>query len=183
MDQSDMMKTAEALIYLVSCAINREKPDRVFCAKIDLDAVFEMARKHRITAAAAFALKEIMPLPPHWKEAWGKAMRNHALFEMERAKVLEALETDGIWYLPLKGVVLKGCYPKPSMREMTDNDILYDASHSKKVLELMKRMGYTCTEYVRSDDGHDVYVKPPSVSFELHRALMNRYPDPLFFHY
>ena len=110
-------------------------------------------------------------------------MRNQAFFDMERAKVLDALEANGIWYLPLKGIILKGCYPKPSMREMTDNDILYDASHSKKVHELMKRMGYTCTEYVRSDDGHDVYVKPPSVSFELHRALMNRYPDPLFFHY
>lgn len=183
MDQSNLMKTAEALIYLVSCAINREKPDREFCAKSDLDAVFEMARKHRITAAAAFALKEIMPLPPHWKEAYGKAMRNQAFFDMERAKVLDALEANGIWYLPLKGIILKNCYPKSSMREMTDNDILYDASHSKKVHELMKRMGYTCTEYVRSDDGHDVYVKPPSVSFELHRALMNRYPDPPFFHY
>lgn len=183
MNQSDMIRTADALIYLVSCAINREKPDRDFCAESDLDAVFDMAQKHNLSAAAAFALKEIMPLPPHWKEAYGKAMRNQALFDMERTKVLDALEANGIWYLPLKGIILKNCYPKSSMREMNDNDILYDASHSKKVHELMKRMDYTCTEYVKSDDGHDVYFKPPAVCFEMHRALMNRYPDPLYFHY
>lgn len=53
-----------------------------------------------------------------------KIIRKLSLYDIERSKIFAALENKGIWYLPLKGIVVRNCYPKVSMREMSDNDTL-----------------------------------------------------------
>ena len=58
-------------------------------------------------------------------------MRKALLFDAERKGILDFMEQRGIWYLPLKGVVLKDYYPAVGMRQMSDNDILYDEFGSK----------------------------------------------------
>lgn len=44
--------------------------------------------------------------------------------------------------MPLKGVILKELYPKIGMRQMSDNDILFDETYRKDVVRFMKNKGY-----------------------------------------
>jgi hypothetical protein len=55
------------------------------------------------------------------------------------------------------------------MREMADNDILYDKNYQKDVLKIMTAEGYKADAVGVSN--HDVYMKPPVFNFELHTAL------------
>jgi hypothetical protein len=108
-------------------------------------------------------------LPHAFDQAKKKAIRKLALFEVERAAITNEFEKAGIWYMPLKGILLKDYYPKFAMREMTDNDILVDSSRMEDVKEIMERLGYNCTSF--GERNHDVYSKPPTLEFEMHSAL------------
>lgn len=177
MNNSNTITTVKDLIYLLSCAVNDEDPDPEKVAGMDDLAILMMARSHMLSAAVALALKRIMTLSPVWKEEMGKAMRKQALFDIERAKILRRFEEKGIWYLPLKGIVLKRFFPKSWMREMSDNDILCDSQKMEDVKAVMKELGYSCTEFGKSN--HDAYEKNP-LSFEMHRQLFSKNEAPLF---
>ena len=55
-------------------------------------------------------------------------------------------------YLPLKGIILKDYYPSVGMRQMSDNDILFDADAWERMEKHMISEGYKA-EYVGK--GHD----------------------------
>lgn len=131
---NELMKTAADLIYLVSYAVNETEPDKDVCEKMDLQAVFKLSREHLLTACAACALEKVMPLPQYFKDEKLKAIRLQAFFNMERVKICAALEQNGIWYLPLKGVLMKELYPFPPMREMTDKAHINDPKRKSNQL-------------------------------------------------
>lgn len=114
------------LIYLVSCVVNGERPDKKRCDGMELKKVYSVALRHALSVCASLALESVVELPEYFIEAKYKAIRRLALYEKERQTLLKMFEDTGIWYLPLKGIVLKNYYPKTSMREMSDNDILVD---------------------------------------------------------
>ena len=97
MSQNDNNANAKDLLYLVSCAVNEDKPSPERCAAMDMDAVLELAKHHMLSAAAAFALEKTMALPASWKDAKATAIRRLILFDSERARVTRALEENGIW--------------------------------------------------------------------------------------
>ncbi|MED9970561.1 MAG: nucleotidyltransferase family protein [Ruminococcus sp.] len=162
-------RIAGDLIYLVSCAVNGEKPARERVEKMDLPEVYRLSGEHMLTAAAAFALEKTIPLPHAFDQAKKKAVRKLTLFEVERASVTREFEKAEIWYMPLKGILLKDYYPRVAMREMSDNDILVDSTRMKDIKEIMERLGYTCTSF--GVWNHDVYSKPPTLEFEMHSSL------------
>ena len=169
--RNTLSKPAQDLIYLASCAVKNETPDKEKCAEMDLQALYSFAQYHTMLSVTAHALEKVTELPHAFDQAKKKAIRKLSLFEVERIKIFAALEQNGIWYLPLKGIVLKSCYPKASMREMSDNDILCDGSKMDVVKSVMEELGYTCDEY--EHDNHDVYSKPPTLEFEMHRLLFS----------
>ncbi len=170
-------KTARDLIYLVSCAVNEEKPNTDICREMDLEAVYYLAQFHSLTSAAAFALEKVTELPRAFDQAKKKAIHKLSHFDIERIKILAALEQKGVWYMPLKGILLKSFYPKAAMREMTDNDILFDPEKPDIVRAVMEELGYSCVMYDMYN--HDVYEKPPTMEFEMHRTLfdLEKYPE------
>lgn len=171
-------KAVSDLIYLVSCAVNSEKPNPKKCTAMDLRAVYSLAQKHFLTSAAAHALEEVCELPRPFEQKMKKTIRKLALFDIERGGITAAMEKAGIWYLPLKGIILKDLYPKSAMREMSDNDILCDPSRLDDVRRIMENAGFTCTMFCETN--HDTYQKPPSLEFEMHRALFSE-DDPALF--
>ena len=170
-------KTARDLIYLVSCAVNEKKPNTDICREMDLEAVYYLAQFHSLTSAAAFALEKVTELPRAFDQAKKKAIHKLSHFDIERIKILAALEQNGVWYMPLKGIRLKSFYPKAAMREMTDNDILFDPEKPDIVRAVMEELGYSCVMYDMYN--HDVYEKPPTMEFEMHRTLfdLEKYPE------
>lgn len=171
-------RIAGDLIYLVTCAVNEEAPDIEVIKGMDLSEVYRLSQEHMLTAAAAFALEKAITLPHAFDQAKKKAIRKLTLFEIERAAITRELEKAGIWYLPLKGILLKNDYPKSAMREMTDNDILVDSTRMNDIRTIMEGLGYTCDGFEHLH--HDVYSKPPTLEFEMHRSLFRKDTTPLF---
>ena len=174
-------RAAIDLIYLVSCAVNGNKPDKEICDQMELSDVYNTAIKHSLSVAAAFALEQVMGLPEDFKEAKYKAVRRLSLLNTEREKIIGAFEKKKIWYLPLKGVLLKECYPKSAMREMGDNDILCDSSRMSDIKDIMENLGFECKSFGKMH--HDVYEKPPALGFEIHSSLFDKSNDPEFYDY
>lgn len=172
MSNTDSQKNSLNLVYLASCAVNNKIPEKARCDEMDMSAVLELARVHLLAAAAAYALEKTVALTEEFREEKYKAVRRLSLFNVERAKVLSELEKQDIWYLPLKGIVIKDYYPKSAMREMGDNDILFDSSKAEEVKNIMEGLGYTCKGYGTSH--HDIYFKQPYIKFEMHRTLTDK---------
>ena len=168
------IKESRAMIpdmaYLASCAVNGQIPDAARVKQMDLAALYKTADRHLLTGITAMALESAGIKDAAFVQARGKSIRKVAAFDMERTAVLDELEAAGIWYAPVKGSVLKDLYPMIGMRQMADNDILYDASRTADVKSIMERLGFaTDQNYERSI--HDHYFKPPVCNFEMHRML------------
>ena len=128
-------------------------------------------------AVTAFALNKIGIREPNFEQAKTKALRKLALFDIERKKIFDALNNAEIWHCPLKGIILKDCYPMYGMREMTDNDILCDPEKMDDIKLIMEELGYECASF--GECNHDIYSKPPCLEFEMHRSLFLRTEMPL----
>ena len=162
-------KTALDLIYLVSCALNRRIPDPQRAAAMDMDAVYDLASRHLLSAAVGYAMENAGLGDSRSDRAIAGAVRKAALFEQAWNRIKGEFEASGIWYMPLKGALLKDLYPRYGMREYTDYDILVDASRARDVREIMVNLGYEMDPGGESTEDH--YVRPPVLSFEMHRSL------------
>ena len=179
-----MNETRQAVLYLLACALNSSKAEKEKIDKIDLDALYSLCKEHKITALVASALCECIKDRPEqyakWAQEQMRALYRDINFAAERNKILAFLEENGIWYMPLKGILLKEVYPKPELREFADNDILFDKTHTEQVKEYMLANGYHLKE---GDSGHvDEYEKEPCFNFEMHRSLYYT-NNPLFYEY
>lgn len=176
----EMDKTTQALLYLMRCALQNEKPQAI--DGLDYDALYRLSAAHSVVAMTAMALESGGLLTEEyanaacikkWKDAKVKAIRKNILLDTEREQILQYFEEQGIWYMPLKGSVLKDLYPRMGMRQMADNDILFDPVYQHQVKAYMESRGYEAISFAIGN--HDVYEKPPVYNFELHTSLFNEY--------
>ncbi len=169
MEKLEYRRNADAMIWLVSCAIHKQKPDPEKLKQIDLDALFEVCQNHILTACVAYALESADIHNPSFTKAKAKAIAKNLMLDTERAKILHRLEQEHIWYMPLKGSFLQHWYPKPGMRQMADNDILCDSTKMKEVQQIFLDEGFSCLHFGKRN--HDVYFKEPVLLFEMHHSL------------
>ena len=172
------------LIELALCGVQQRRPDRTLLQEMDWQKIYHACRWHSIGALCATAVEAALNEPDAWQmtktqqavwKDWQqerlKSLRKTALMGAERDALQEFLERQGIWYLPLKGIVLQDLYPQPGTRQMADNDILFDAAYRETVRDWFCARGYTVESYGKSD--HDVYQKPPVFNFEMHNSLFS----------
>lgn len=165
-----MNKSYYDMIYLLSCGANNVIPEQAFIKELELETIFQISCAHSLEAFIGMTLKNAgVVLPKEWNERILKAIRKVMLFNIEREKLFAFMEENGIWYLPLKGIVLKEYYPAIGMRQMADNDILFDAAFGDEVQNYMNSQGYKSVSV--GVGNHDVYEKEPVYNFELHRSL------------
>lgn len=165
-----MNQTAYDMIYLVGCGVDGRKPDAGRLADMDVEVLFRMSRFHYLDALVGSVRKNAgVSVSKEWSETISKAVRKNILFDAERAKLLAFMESQGIWYLPLKGIILKDLYPAVGLRQMSDNDILFDSSFAEALTAYMVEQGYEADSV--GVGNHDVYKKPPVYNFEMHRSL------------
>lgn len=85
--------------------------------------------------------------------------------------------------MPLKGIIMKDYYPKSCMREMCDNDTLFDNSRIDDVKKIMhslnKKIMHSLNFEMKYDDnGHDLaFYKEPVCNFEIHTELFGEGHD------
>lgn len=181
MSQAIIDQTGWDVIYLALCAIKGVAPERERIQNMDLQAVYAMARRHQISAAIAMALESAGFGDDQSDQEIALSVSRMTLFDAERAKVLEQLERAGIWYMPLKGTILNQFYPCYGMRQMADQDILYDPERRDDIRGIMEGLNFTPVQIDLFH--HDEYQKPPYITFEMHWALLSRFMNQAQFLY
>ena len=170
MTREEYRAGAEDVIYLAACMINGEKPDAERVRQMDASVLYKVADHHLLTGVTGYALEAADVRDSAFIQAKSKAIRKIVLLDAERAAVLAELEKAGIWYMPMKGAVLKNLYPRIGMRQMSDNDILIDESRRQDVRMIMESLGFT---HDHIGPVHDAYRKEPLYYFEMHYDLFS----------
>ena len=169
------------LIYLLSCAINGEKPDPERVAGMDLDELYTLASRHMLAATVAPALKEAGIQDKRFAKALEHSALKSSTMDMEMDALFAELDAAGIWHMPLKGIVLQHLYPVYGMRQMSDHDILFDAKRADAVKSIMEGLGFSTESF--GPGNHDTYHKEPVSNFEMHRRLFSPGFHTLFSYY
>ncbi len=174
-----------SVIYLACCALHSVLPERAAVEAMDAEAVYRQAKRHKMQAVTYMALTSVTDraseIYPLWHRDYTNSMRMLFSYALEREKVQLFFEKSGIWYLPLKGIVLQNLYPKLGMRQMVDNDYLVDADKCELIRDRMVADGYEVEMYGRAS--HDVYLKLPYGNFEMHKTLCKESHDDVFARY
>ena len=184
--QKEIDKTGEDMLYLITCALHNQAPDKDKVCGMDLAALYRYARRHTLAAITYDALEllggstgdgllalakdnTVVSVLTKWKETRDKALRKNLMLDAARKKLFQYMDAEHIWYMPLKGAILKDLYPRQEMRQMADNDILFDAEYEAAVKDYFVREGYEVISYAKGN--HDVYEKEPVYNFEMHTSL------------
>ena len=184
--QKEIDKTGEDMLYLITCALHSQTPDKDKVCGMDLAALYRYARRHTLAAITYDALEllgsstgdgllalakdnTVVSVLTKWKETRDKALRKNLMLDAARKKLFQYMDAEHIWYMPLKGAILKELYPRQEMRQMADNDILFDAEYEAAVKDYFVREGYEVISYAKGN--HDVYEKEPVYNFEMHTSL------------
>ncbi len=168
-------------IYLCRCILSNIpiEPDKV--NDIDLDSLYKFCQYHSITALIGYALESVGIKDSRFVQVKEKAIRKNMLLDVERKRIQKFLDKKQIWNMPLKGVVLKELYPKIGMRQMSDNDILFDAEKRSEVSDFMKKSGY---HHKNEINVHcDEWVKEPMYNYEMHMNFFTEGSNPVFYNY
>jgi hypothetical protein len=180
--QTRLWKSGLDMLYLANCALRDVTPDKSVMDALSLEDVARMAKKQSMDALTYYgvekylsqlegqALKANEDLLKQWKQIRDMAIRKNIMLDLAREQIQEYMEKNGIWYMPLKGSLIKDMYPKPGMRQMSDNDILIDRSYRKQIFDYMIDLGYT--GHYHENRPHDEYLKKPFYNFEIHTSLI-----------
>lgn len=183
--EENQRSAAWDMLYLTACAILMQTPDKDRVAAMDFQQVYAYSRGQSLDALTYSAL-ERLPLEQlpglhqvlkQWRASRDKAIRKTILMDGAHAQLFAFLESQQIWHLPLKGVILSPLYPLFGSRQMADHDILFDVAHRQTVRDYFVSQGYTIESYGKSN--HDAYLKAPVYNFEMHVALFHEdsYPQ------
>lgn len=159
------------MTYLAYCGLTDVKPRTELLADVDIASVSAAAKRHSIGALVYRALDSVGLATKELVREYSSSVRRIMLLDAERAVIQQWMEEQGIRHMPLKGVVLKEYYPEIGLRQMVDNDILFDEKYRRTVRDYFKSRGYEVKCYNRGN--HDVYMKSPVYNYEMHVSLFS----------
>lgn len=162
------------VINIVYSALTGEKV--VLPKAFDFSEAVNIAKKHKIESLFYYGALNcgFNQEEPLMQELFMLVCKSIAVSEQQMYAIKEifsAFNEKKIDYLPLKGTVLKGLYPKSEMRSMGDADILIKTEQYDKIKAVMQKLGYT--EIVESD--HEFIWNKQNVHIELHKRLIPSY--------
>ena len=181
MTKEEYREAIDNVILLCGCAVNNTPVTPEQAETIDLGHLYQAAEKHMLTATVACVLKAAGISDKRFEQARAKSVRKVTAMDIDKKMLFEKMEQEKIWYMPLKGAVIKDWYPLIGMRQMSDLDILFDKAYSEKIRDIFLDLGFTCEHFGLGN--HDVYFKPPVSNFEMHRELFNTTHKPEIYQY
>lgn len=181
MNDTEYRQSIDVIIYLCSCAINKTEIDKNRLANINIDHLYQSARKHMLSSMIGQILRNEGMSSADFIKAIALSERKTIILDDEYKKVASEFESSQIWYMPLKGYILKDFYPGFAMREMADVDVLIDSSRAIDAKTIMENLGYQVKSFGEKND--DDYIKKPVSNFELHRTLFYELDDKKLYDY
>lgn len=173
-------------LYLLMCGVEGKPPSSELLREMNMEDVYQISVYHTLSAMTYMVLEKGQDILEgevfkNWKKEKDKAIRKNILLDRERERIFAFMEEQGIWHMPLKGIILKEMYPAFGMRQMADNDILYDSDFQNPLCIWMKEQGYKVISCGRGN--HDVYEKKPVYNYEMHTALYGGEHNPVWITY
>ena len=164
------------LIELIRCALKQDKLKLPF--ELDCEELFVLAKKQQVYNLILPVLKSNSLLTAeqekNWKNYYLTELERTILVDNERKMLCADLDEAGVKYMFTKGLVLREYYPQSIMRQMSDNDFLYDESQWKTLFKIMKEHGFYLDN---STENSDDFCKKPYCRFEFHRQLFDEKDD------
>lgn len=177
------METTALLFSLLRCAVCgeelNEEAQKACTSQEELAKVYTLAKKHDMAHLAAHALEKL-DLPEceavvKLREAKSVAIYRYLRLDHEFEKICGILEEGKVPFMPLKGSVLRDCYPEPWMRSSCDIDILVKPENLWDAVMLLEKEGYQR----KGKSHHDVSLYAVNgVHLELHYELIEE-TDPV----
>ena len=103
------------------------------------------------------------------KRCYATRFAKSANQNIEAELLLQALESEGIDCLALKGWQMRELYADPLSRSMTDLDVLIRDYRYPQICKVLEPLGYQGRGH--SSWKHDSFVKQPYMTVEVHRRL------------
>ncbi len=170
------------VIPLIKCALKTE--NGVLPEDFYSEQYIKIAKEHQITniiyEGALLCGADIQN--PVMKTMFSRSCKNLIVCEnqaYEIGAVCDALESNAIKHMLLKGVILKDLYPKADMREMCDADILIDINDHDKISGIMLSLGFEETQ----ESVHEFIFKKGKITVEMHKCLVPERHDRLAKHF
>ncbi len=142
-----------------------------------------LARKHAVGQIVASALLKNGILEGRQIKSMFEKEMYTAVFLYEKIKsvcdrVYSLFEADSIYYIPLKGAVIRSFYPDPWMRSSCDIDILVK---EKEIDKAVTALTGTCGFVLKIKTKHDVVLESDEgICVELHYKLLGDKGSPLY---
>ena len=147
----------------------------------DFERAVQLAKAHNIAAIVYYGALNcgVDSEHPQMQELFSltcKAMMVSQRQMYEIGRLEAAFEEAGIAYMPLKGTILKGLYPRPEMRAMGDADILIKLEQYSKIEEIMRSLEFEFD----SECDHVFEWHKPSLHLELHKKVVPENDEDLY---
>lgn len=168
----------EQIIKYIKSAINGKKITIHKNEDIDWNSIINLSREHKVEALVYSAItsetKNSIPedLLNLWKKEVfisGVTQQNH-IKEVE--EILHNFNEENIEVLVLKGLLIRDLYPSPTLRTMSDADIVVKEEDLERSIQHILRRGYV---EVERSPSHFVYSKVGCLPIELHWNLADEH--------
>ncbi len=168
------MKEGNFLIALITSQLKKEKLNFEIIKEIekgDINKLYRLSCMHSVTNLVYDALKENgvnikKELLLKFKNEKLRLNLKSQRLNFDTIEVFNALEEEGVYFIALKGIVLKDYYPREDMRFSTDVDILIKKQDEKRVKEILTEK---CKlEFYKSYQDEKTYVTPSGEFLETH---------------
>lgn len=168
--KSEYAQCFSYLLKLLAYALDSERrlPD---CTAVNWQALYSLSELHSLASLVSYAVCALPKVQRPQSEIYELFRQHQALalvtdsnVNLETELILNSLSDAGVKCIPVKGYVIKNDYPIPSMRSMTDVDIIYASDKKQEVKDIFASLGYTLEE-----NGEELnFNKEPFYHFELH---------------
>ena len=169
-------KESKILLELLQSAITGSRTD-VPNSDSSYSEVYNLSRFHNVDGTAFYGINNnnvILSdnLYKEWSRAKDRNIAKTTIENQEKAVIFKTFEEHHIFFLPLKGLIIKQMYPRPELRQMADLDILVHEFDIDLAGKLLVSNGYKMRH---SREGHHIlFFKPPYMTIELHYEMIGK---------
>lgn len=157
------------LIHLLSCAVGDAQPQEK-PAHISFEKVLEYGITHEVANYAYLSVLKLRTPPEkeimkQWQDFYYGAIRRDVLQAKMRQEILTALHGLGIPTVEVQGTYVKGFYPAPDLRMMSDIDVIVPRERLREAGNALVEKGYRVVQQRDVDMNLD---SPAGLQVELH---------------
>lgn len=166
-----MNKSQKVVIDLLSHAIRGKKCELSTNENIKWNEIIEEANEHNVKGLIYTAINNTNYIRTMDKYILDDLKKNtffSGMYQINHikqvAKLLEIFNKEQIKVVALKGLIVREFYPYPEQRTMGDADIIVKPEDLDKVIDILKRIGYTasskkCTHHIEFEHKYHLDIE------------------------